>query len=89
MKTTAGRFNVSELDTTPSCSTACPFSPPADWSGDDDAYRALILERYKSDSECYMLLLSYARWARPWTLISMSGPWSGVARNIIERLCRS
>jgi len=75
-------INIHEHDdTTPGAGG--PFAPPAGWSGDADAYHALMRERYRDDPMLrqWMVLAVRRRGEIRWR-----GPWAAEARVIVERL---
>jgi hypothetical protein len=79
-----GALDFARVRTEPGAGEDHPFAPPAGWEGDAGAYLALMRERYRH----YMhgqRMAAMARFAAR-APVSVSGPWSDQAREILDRL---
>lgn len=82
-----GLLHLAHVDTCPGGHG--PFAPPADWSGDEAAYRVLMRERYCHPGLSQQMVVTARRYrdeaamAEP---IRFEGPWADEARRFLEAL---
>lgn len=79
-----GVLDFNRVRTEPGAGDGHPFSPPADWGGDAEAYVALMRDRYRRPMHGQRMW-AMARYARGHQ-VSISGPWADHAREILRRI---
>jgi len=79
-----GVLDLALVRTEPGAGEDHPFAPPGDWQGDAGAYLALMRERYRHPMHGQRMA-AMARFAARHR-VSVSGPWSDQAREILRRL---
>lgn len=83
-----GAIDLSYHDTTPGAKS--PFSPPAKWSGDNQAYLALTRRRYRQDPGCrqHMVVTAWICDRHPSDAVEIVGPYKEQAWQMIRSLWR-
>jgi len=82
-----GVLNMRLVETAPGANADCPFSPPAEWKGDDAEYRKLIRLRYETDLQASQRIAAQARFYRR-SKVDFRGPYASAAQEIIQYLSR-
>lgn len=83
-----GRINTYAHDTTPGGSS--PFSPPANWQGTEEAYMALMRERFGAPNYAQRMWRAASALKNPETArqLSVTGPYEKQARGILKKLAQ-
>ena len=84
-----GLFDCRKIETTPGRNHNDPFNPPAGFEGDENAYRELMLQRWKDVATSQRMRLAVRFLAKEsWSSISVQGPYAGMAVGILNHLLR-
>lgn len=82
-----GVLNMRLVETAPGANADCPFSPPAEWKGNDAEYRELIRLRYETDLQASQRKSAQARFCKR-AEVDFRGPFASTAKEIIQYLSR-
>lgn len=78
-----GIFDMRIIETTPG-DEECPFSPPADWQGDEHVYRRFMWWRFTTDRQVNQRVLAQARFVRLHGAAQYRGPFAHVAQQLLD-----
>lgn len=79
-----GLIDLARHDTTPGA--VGPLAPPTGWQGDDNAYLALIRQRYRGDIGVRQHLAFAARIIRGGNRVVVTGPFRAAALYVLDKL---